>query len=91
MPKVRTSPSGVFRHWNSSVVQSLTFTGQLLNPLRFPHVALEEFCENPKLAGRERFEFLGFIRSMLSLDPASRLDAETLRGSPWLFPGGSED
>lgn len=58
--------------------------GNLLKPSSFPPCSLEQFSKNPELSGPERKAFLGFIASMIRLNPEERPDASKLLESEWL-------
>ncbi|POR39117.1 Uncharacterized protein TPAR_00676 [Tolypocladium paradoxum] len=58
--------------------------GNLLQPSSFPPCSLDQFSKNPDLSGPERKAFLGFIESMIRLNPEERPDASKLLESEWL-------
>ena len=68
----------------NSVMLTCFTAGSLLQPPTFPPCSLEQFSKVPDISDAERADYLGFIKSMIALDPAQRPDAKTLLDSKWL-------
>lgn len=56
--------------------------GKICDPFPLPEAFLEDWVES--LSGRDREEFVLFLKSMMKIDPDERKTAKQLLGEPWL-------